>query len=155
VDVPFVRIIIPRQINHEGADVFPDQVPWAIGAPEPEEAPEGMTVVKRVINFRIVVDSKDPVTQIEDELESIDLDPPITIEVPFTSEDVEAAGGIDRLKLACDIHVHLGEDHASWKLFGQDTIFGTVHTFWIDPNRLLGIVEGVSAWADPHIIWVR
>lgn len=151
VDVPFVRIIIPSQTGHEGADVYPDQVAWDIGAPQPEDVPEGFTVLKRVINFRIVVDSKAEVTGIEQELGEIELNPSITIEVPFTWDDVEAAGNIDRLKLVCDVH----DGQESWKFFGKDEIFGTVHRFWMDPDRMLGIVEGVTAWADPHIMWGR
>lgn len=175
VDVEQVTVLVPMpQQNLEIVSI--QQVPWMFAAPQGNAVPpialgrsadgkHDLTLVARVINFRVVTSAnKDPSSAADHEkvmqtspqdsdsthLAVVYFSDAITLEVSYSDALARAAGGAEKLKLVCDDP----KTHA-WRIFGEDEVFGEKHGFRIDEARKCGIVTCITRWIDPHVAWAH
>ncbi len=92
--VSTVIVVIPKQKDETLKTLEVWKVPWTNDEPPPEQA--SFSLIKKVINFEVVISGTKPLT----ETVLSKFDPALQIQVPFTEDDVKQAGGPAQFELA-------------------------------------------------------
>jgi hypothetical protein len=106
------------------------KTPWNTGVVPPTGSYRA-----KVIHFEVEVEAG------ADKDGTVPFDPPITLEVPYTSE-------LEGFNLG-----FFDDKSKIWKTFGKDEIFGHIPQCEIRPDLRIAIVSGIKRWADPHVGW--
>lgn len=141
--------LVVRRFPEEGVTII---VPWQGRAVDVEKLPNGslpeqpgpqddFTPKRLVIDWR-VYDRKTKET-------IYTFDPPLKFQVRYTPADFDAAGGLERLKLASVLH-----KQKRWMVFSEHG-----HGFKLTPDKStdnrsgVAFVERVTLWDDRHTAW--